>query len=70
MTANGVGLELLQFIDPPTEAPPPLAYFCTGFVACLMTQLRAFSKRLRVPVGGMTVKAYRVGSARRGPQPL
>jgi uncharacterized OsmC-like protein len=39
-------------------APPPLAYFCTGFVACLMTQLRAFSKRLRVPIGEMTVKAH------------
>ena len=39
-------------------APPPLAYFCTGFVACLMAQLRAFSKRLRVPTGEMTVKAH------------
>lgn len=39
-------------------APPPLAYFCTGFVACLMTQIRAFSKRLRVPIGELTVKAH------------
>jgi uncharacterized OsmC-like protein len=39
-------------------APPPLAYFCTGFVACLMTQLRAFSKRLRVPIGELKVKAH------------
>lgn len=39
-------------------APPPLAYFCTGFIACLMTQIRAFSKRLRVPVGDVSVKAH------------
>lgn len=39
-------------------APPPLAYFCTGLIACLMTQIRAFSKRLRVPVGEVTVKAH------------
>lgn len=39
-------------------APPPLAYFCTGLVACLMTQVRAFAKRLRVPIGDMTVKAH------------
>jgi uncharacterized OsmC-like protein len=38
-------------------APPPLAYFCTGLVTCLMTQVRAFAKRMRVPVGEMTVKA-------------
>ena len=25
---------------------PPLAYFCTSFIGCLMTQIRAFSKRL------------------------
>lgn len=39
-------------------APPPLAYFCTGFVACLMTQTRAFAKRLRVEVGDVKVKAH------------
>ena len=30
------------------SAPLPLAYFCTGLVTCLMTQIRAFSKRLRI----------------------
>jgi len=39
-------------------APPPLAYFCTGLLACLMTQIRAFSKRLRVPIGEVRVKAH------------
>lgn len=39
-------------------APPPLAYFCTGFVACLMTQIRAFAKRLRVEIGEVQVKAH------------
>ena len=38
-------------------APPPLAYFCTGLVACLMTQIRAFAKRLRVEVRGVKIKA-------------
>lgn len=39
-------------------APPPLAYFCTGLIACLMTQIRAFAKRLRVPIGEVKVKAH------------
>jgi uncharacterized OsmC-like protein len=38
-------------------APPPLSYFCTGLIACLMTQLRAFSKRLRIDIKGVEVKA-------------
>ena len=32
-------------------APYPLAYFSAGLTACVMTQLRAFSKRLNIPVG-------------------
>lgn len=39
------------------SAPPPLAYFTTGFVACLMTQLRAFAKRLRIPLAGVRIEA-------------
>lgn len=39
-------------------APVPLAYFCTGLIACLMTQIRAFAKRLRVPIGEPTIKAH------------
>lgn len=35
--------------------PPPLAFFCTGLISCLMTQVRAFSKRLRVPVGDVRI---------------
>jgi uncharacterized OsmC-like protein len=38
-------------------APPPLAYFCTGLVACLMTQLRAFAKKLRIPLNGVKIEA-------------
>jgi len=38
-------------------APPPLAYFCTGFVSCLMTQLRAFAKRLRIDLQGVKISA-------------
>ena len=39
------------------SAPPPLAYFVTGVASCLMTQIRAFSKRLQVPVDGVKVDA-------------
>ena len=39
-------------------APPPLAYFAAGFTACLMTQIRAFSKRLNVPINGVVVKGH------------
>ena len=38
-------------------APPPLAYFTAGLIGCVMTQIRAFSKRLKVPVGNVRVDA-------------
>ena len=38
-------------------APLPLAYFCTGLVACLMIQIRAFVKRLRIDLKGVDVQA-------------
>lgn len=37
-------------------APYPLAYFTSALTACVMTQIRAFSKRLGIPVGGFRVK--------------
>ena len=36
-------------------APYPLAYFTSGLTACIMTQLRAFSKRLAIDVTEFTV---------------
>lgn len=39
------------------SAPPPLALFAGGLASCLVTQLRAFSKRLRIPAGEITVTA-------------
>ena len=39
------------------SAPLPLAYFCTGLVTCLMTQIRAFSKRLGIKLEGVDVQA-------------
>ena len=36
-------------------APYPLAYFTSGLTACIMTQLRAFSKRLDIDVTEFTV---------------
>lgn len=38
-------------------APLPLAYFCTGLVACLMTQIRAFAKRMLIDLKGVDVTA-------------
>lgn len=36
-------------------APYPLAYFVSGLTTCLMTQLRAFAKRLGIDVADFTV---------------
>ena len=38
-------------------APPPLALFTAALTGCLMTQIRAFSKRLKIPIGTVEVKA-------------
>ena len=38
-------------------APYPLAYFASGLAACVMTQIRAFSRRLGIPVGEFRVNA-------------
>ena len=38
-------------------APLPLAYFAAGLASCLTTQIRAFSKRLRIEVGAIRVGA-------------
>jgi uncharacterized OsmC-like protein len=37
-------------------APYPLAYFTSALTACVMTQIRAFSKRLDIPVASFSVK--------------
>lgn len=36
-------------------APLPIAYFMAGLTSCLMTQFRAFSKRLRVNVKDVNI---------------
>ncbi|GAB5377396.1 MAG: hypothetical protein AcusKO_38580 [Acuticoccus sp.] len=38
-------------------APPPLALFTAALVGCLMTQIRAFAKRLKVDMRGVSVRA-------------
>ena len=38
-------------------APPPLALFTGALAGCLMTQMRAFAKRLRVPMEGVEIRA-------------
>ena len=37
-------------------APPPLALFVGGLTGCIMTQIRAFAKRLGVRVNDLTVE--------------
>jgi uncharacterized OsmC-like protein len=37
-------------------APPPLALFVAGLTGCIMTQIRAFAKRLRVSIDGLNVE--------------
>ena len=37
-------------------APPPLALFVGGLTGCLMTQIRAFAKRLGVPLNDLKVE--------------
>ncbi len=38
-------------------APPPLALFIGGLTGCIMTQIRAFAKRLDVPLDNLNVDA-------------
>lgn len=39
------------------SAPPPLALFTGALIGCIMTQIRAFSKRLSIPIGEVEVNA-------------
>ena len=38
-------------------APPPLAYFVAGLTGCIMTQIRAFAKRMDVTLEDLNVEA-------------
>lgn len=38
-----------------SSAPPPLALFVGGLTGCIMTQIRAFAKRLGVPLNDLSV---------------
>ena len=38
-------------------APPPLALFTAALTGCVMTQIRAFSKRMNIPIRGVEVGA-------------
>ena len=39
------------------SAPPPLAMFIGALTGCIMTQIRAFARRLEVPLNGLRVDA-------------
>ena len=38
------------------SAPPPLALFVAGLTGCIMTQIRAFAKRLKVQINDLDVE--------------
>lgn len=38
------------------SAPPPLALFVAGLTGCIMTQIRAFAKRLKVTIKDLDVE--------------
>lgn len=38
-------------------APPPLALFTAALTGCLMTQIRAFAKRLKIEIDNVEVRA-------------
>lgn len=38
------------------SAPPPLALFIGGLTGCIMTQIRAFAKRLKANLTGLSVE--------------
>lgn len=38
------------------SAPPPLAYFVAGLAGCIMTQIRAFAKRMDVTLEGLSTE--------------
>ena len=38
------------------SAPPPLALFVAGLTGCIMTQIRAFAKRLKVSLSDLDVE--------------
>ena len=44
-----------EFHGGESTAPPPLALFIGGLTGCIMTQIRAFAKRLRCPVKDLRV---------------
>ena len=40
------------------SAPVPMAYFMAGLTSCLMTQLRAFGKKMRIDVRNAVVNCH------------
>src|SRR5713101_4310878 len=50
-------------------APYPLAYFASGLTACVMTQLRAFSRRLDIPLTEFSVNTRHWEARQRGSGP-
>lgn len=44
-------------------APTPLEFFLTGLVGCLMTQVRVFAKRLKIPIDNFNVTCRAIWEA-------
>ncbi|MGX1307719.1 putative OsmC-like protein [Amorphus suaedae] len=47
-------------------APTPLEYFLTGLVGCLMTQIRVFSRKMRVEISDLKVNCRAEWTAEKG----
>ncbi len=47
-------------------APTPLEFFLTGLVGCLMTQIRAFSRKLKIEVSDVKVRCRAEWTAETG----
>lgn len=54
-TTNMLATDEGKFQGGDDTAPTPLEYFLTALVGCLMTQIRVFSKRLKIPIHDVTV---------------
>jgi len=50
------------------SAPPPLAYFATALAGCIMTQVRAFAKRLDIHITALSSTGWVEWWLEPGPQ--
>lgn len=62
-TTNMMATDEGPFQGGEDTAPTPLEYFLTGLVGCLMTQIRAFARRMDLKIDGLEVTCHAHWSA-------